>query len=327
MVGTIASLICLIIVGLGGTNQNNGSLNNLYFFRANTSQIQVNSSILNLPSLPANPVGTSIPNIDLINGSSSPAAQALGIKDFYHISLWNYCSGDFTKNSTGGVEDHVTFCSPHQNEFWFNPVDVWKLNNTVADKFFSKELKAGLDTYKTVAKWMFICYIVAIVSTIVEILVGFTALLSRLGSLATTIVSTVSSLFLIAFALTSTILYSTLVGTFNTAMKEYQIHASLGKTIYIYVWLAVAFSFISGFFWLISSCCCSGRSDRIKGYNQDGGRKGRRNAPYNYERVESPYMGHSGNVQPGYQAPLHGMPMQNMGGKNTAYEPFRHEGA
>ncbi len=322
MVGTIASLVCLIIVGLGGTNKDNAGFNNLYFFRANTSQIQVNSSILNLPS---NPVTNNIPNINVINGSSSPAASALGIKDFYHVSLWNYCSGDFSKNSSGQHNDVVTFCSPHQNEFWFNPVDVWKLNNTVADKFFSKELKSGLDTYKTVAKWMFICYIVAIISTIVEILVGFTALFSRLGSVATTIVSAVSSIFLIAFALTSTILYSTLTASFNTALKEYQIHGNLGRTIYVWVWLAVAFSLASGFFWMISSCCCSGRSDRIKGYG-DGGRKGRRNAPYNYERVESPYMGHSGNA-PGYQAPLHGMPMQNMGPKRTAYEPFRHEGA
>jgi len=322
MVGTIASLVCLIIVGLGGTNQHNTGMNNLYFFRANTSHIQVNSSILNLPS---NPVANNIPNINIINGSSSPTATALGIKDFYHISLWNYCSGDFSKNSSGQFNDEVTFCSPHQNEFWFNPVEVWKLNNTVADKLFSKELKAGLDTYKTVAKWMFICYIVAVISTIVEILVGFTALFSRLGSVATTIVSSISSLFLIGFALTSTILYSTLVASFNTALKEYQIHANIGRTIYIWVWLAVAFSLASGFFWMISSCCCSGRSDRIKGYN-DGGRKGRKNAPYNYERVESPYMGHSGNA-PSYQAPLHGMPMQNMGPQRTAYEPFRHEGA
>ena len=30
---TIASLVCLIMVGLGCTNSNSGSLNNLYFFR------------------------------------------------------------------------------------------------------------------------------------------------------------------------------------------------------------------------------------------------------------------------------------------------------
>ncbi len=77
----------------------------------------------------------------------------------------------------------------------------------------------------------------------------------RLGSVVTTIVSIISSLFLFAFALTSTILYSTLVETFNVGMKENQIHTSLGKTIYIYTWLAVSFSMLSSFFWLVSSCC------------------------------------------------------------------------
>ena len=325
MLATIASLICLIIIAVGGTDQNKSAYNDLYFFRANTSRIQVNSSLLSA-NVPSNIATDNIPNLNLINGSSSPAGSVLGIKDFYHISLWNYCSGDFSTNATGQSHDDVKYCSPHQNEFWFNPVDVWKLNQTLADKLFSKELKTGLDTYRTVAKWMFVAYVVAVCTTILEILVGITALFSRLGSLATTVVSTLSSIFLIAFALTATILYSTLVATFNTALYDYQIHASLGRTIYVYVWLAVTFSLAAGFFWLISSCCCSGRSDRIKGYGDRDGRKGKKNAAYNYERVESPYLGHSGNA-PGYQAPLHGMPMHNMGPRPTAYEPFRHEGA
>jgi len=252
VIGTITSLICLIVVGLGGTNH--AFLNNLYFFRANTSQIHIKSTILNLPGLPASPVGVSIPGIDLTHDSPTLVARSLGIKDFYHVSLWNYCSGDF-KNGTDGVEDHVIFCSPRQNHFWFNPVDIWKLNHTVADKLFSKELKAGLNKYKIVTNWMFVCYIAAVLSTIIEILIGLTALMYRLGSVVTTIVSIISSLFLFAFALTSTILYSTLVGTFNFGTKENQIHTSLGKTIYIYTWLAVGFSMVSGFFWLVSSCC------------------------------------------------------------------------
>jgi len=252
MIGTITSLICLIVVGLGGTNH--ASLNNLYFFRANTSQIHIKSTIPNVPGLPANPIGASIPGIDLTHDSSTLVARALGIKDFYHVSLWNYCSGDF-RDGTGGIKDHVTFCSPRQNDFWFNPVDIWKLNNTVTDKLFSKEHKAGLDEYKIVTNWMFVCYIAAVLSTTIEILIGLTALMYRLGSVATTIVSIISSLFLFAFALTSTILYSTLVGTFSFGMKENQIHTSLGKTIYIYIWLAVGFSMLSGFFWLVSSCC------------------------------------------------------------------------
>ena len=325
---TIASLVCLIIVALGGTNKDNSTYNKLYFFRANTSDITVSPSDLNLPD--NLPIGGSL------NATTSAAKTALGVADFYHVSLWNYCSGDFSQNSTGGVSDHVTYCSPHQNEFWFNPVEVWHLNNTVVDHLLSKELKDGLNTYKTVAKWMFIAYIVALMSTIVEIIVGVLALFSRWGSLATTIVSTISSIFLIAFALTSTILYATLTGTFNDALKKYNIHGSMGHNIYVAVWLAVAFSLAAGLFWLFSSCCCSGRSDRIKGYGDGPSRRKFRDeqGPYQYERVESPLRGGQGygaphQGGPGYQTPNthHGMPLGNVANKGTAYEPFRHESA
>ena len=323
---TIASLVCLVIVALGGTNKDNSAYNNLYFFRANTSHITVDPSDLNLPDAVSG----------VINESTGVVKSALGIDDFYHVSLWNYCSGNFSTNSSGGVSDHVTYCSPHENEFWFNPVEVWHLNNTVVDHFLDSEIKTGLNTYRTVAKWMFVAYIVALISTIVEIFVGVLALFSRWGSLATTIVSTISSFFVIAFALTSTILYATLTGTFNDALKKYNIHGNLGHSIYVVVWLAVAFSLGAGLFWLFSSCCCSGRSDRIKGYGDGPSRRKFRDeqGPYQYERVESPLRGGQGygapyQGGPGYQAPNahHGMPLNNVRNNGTAYEPFRHENA
>ena len=322
---TIASLVCLVLVGLGGTNKDNSTYNDLYFFRANTSDINVDPSLINLPS---NPVTDKI-----VSQAQGTVKTALNIKDFYHVSLWNYCSGDFNTNSTGSVTDSVTFCSPHTNEYWFNPVEVWGLNNTGVDQFFSPELRTGLNTYQTVAKWMFIAYLVALISTIVEILVGFLALFSRLGSVATTIISTISALFTIAFALTATILYASLAATFNSALNKYNIHGSLGRSLYITTWLAVAFSLAAGLFWLFSSCCCSGRSDRIKGYaDGESGRKTRGNAfasqqqhrsPYNYQRMDSPVQG--GLAYDGAHA---GYSMGHVGQqRRTAYEPFRHTDA
>ena len=324
---TIASLVCLIIVGLGGTNKNNSTYNNLYFFRANTSDITIDPSDLNLPA--------NTPISGILNDTTSTVTSALGVAEFYHVSLWNYCSGDFSKNSSGGVTDHVTYCSPHQNEFWFNPISVWHLNNTVVDHLLDKEIRSGLNTYRVVAKWMSIAYIVALIATILEILIGILALFSRLGSLATTIVSTISSIFVFAFALTATILYATLTGTFNDALKKYNIHGNLGHNIYVVTWMAVAFSLAAGFFWLISSCCCSGRSDRIKGYGDGPARRRFRDeqGPYQYERVESPLRGGQAygtapyQAGPGYQAPPQGTPLGNMGSRGTAYEPFRHENA
>ena len=309
---TIASLVCLIIVGLGGTNKSNSTFNDLYFFRANTSSITVDPTDLNLPS---NDLTNAI-----IGQTTDAVKQSLNIYDFYHISLWNYCAGNFTSDSTStsnsSMSDNVTYCSPHTNEFWFNPVDVWGLNNTGVDKFFSKELQDGLSAYKTTTKWMFIAYIVALIATIVEILVGFFALFSRLGSLATTIVSGISSLFYVAFALTSTILYSVLTGTFNTALSKYNIHGSLGHSVYVSIWLGTAFSLGAGLFWMFSSCCCSGRSDRIKGYGDSGPSRGHR-----YDRVGSPMPPQQGFA---YGQPA-GHPMGPVGGqRQTSYEPFRH---
>lgn len=317
---TIASLVCLIIVGLGGTNKSNATFNNLYFFRANTSRITVDPTDLSLPS-------NALTNA-IVGGTTSAVKEAVGIYDFYHISLWNYCAGNFTSNAANSsTSDNVTYCSPHTNEFWFNPVEVWGLNNTGVDQFFSKELRDGLAAYQTTAKWMFIAYVVALISTIVEILVGFFALFSRWGSLATTIVSSVSSLFYIAFALTSTILYAVLTGTFNSALEKYDIHGSLGHSIYVTVWLGTAFTLGAGLFWMFSSCCCSGRSDRMKDYGNGRSARGPK-----YDRVGSPMPppapnGGFGYGQPaaqGYQVPSshHMGPVGAQ--RQTSYEPFRH---
>lgn len=347
---SIASLVCLVLVGLGGTNKNNNTYNNYYFFRANTSDITISPSDLPI-SIPDTPLTDGI-----LNETTSAVATALGIYDFYHVSLWNYCAGNYTTESgnASSVTEKVTYCSERQNAFWFNPVDVWHLNNTNIDHFFSKELRSGLNTYRTVSRWMFIAYVVALISTIVEILVGFTALFSRLGSLATTVVSTVSSIFILGFALTSTILYSTLTGTFNHALTKYNVRGHMGHNMYVAAWLGTAFSLGAGLFWLLSSCCCSGRSDRMKGYDKKSGkasgagwgrRKGSKGVgmpfvgktPYQYNRVESPERGglsygepaggypnlsHSGQ-QPHYSSG----PVASGGQRQSNYEPFRHHGA
>ena len=323
---SIASLVCLILVGLGGTNKSNNYLNSLYFFRANASNIDIDPKLLDLPD-------NALTN-QLVDGATETVKTALDVKDIYHVHLWNYCDGDIANNGTDHrSSDKITFCSPRKTYFWFNPVEVWGLNNTKIDQVFSKELRGGLSAYKTATKWLFICYVVALIATVVEILVGFLALFSRLGSLATTIVSCVSTVFFVGFALTATILYGTLAGTFNTALNKYNIRGSLGKNIYVATWLGVAFSVAAGLFWLLSSCCCSGRSEKIKGYGD--GKKGKGESyggmpgagffgqkPYNYQRMGSP----EGGMPYHSQAQGGSHPMQTFGNqKQTAYEPFRHD--
>lgn len=299
---TIASLACLVFIYLGGFKKNSSTFTDLYFLKADASNFTANpnfdiSSSTNLDNNLLNAFKNSYTNHNL--------------SDIYTVYLFNYCSGN--KSTDGSYS--LTYCSPRKNEFWFNPVEVWDLNDTSVSNLFPSKLNDGLKAYHTVSKWMFIAYEVALWSTVIEIVVGLTAIFSRWGSFLTTIVSSVSSTFVFAAALTSTILYSTLAATFNSVLKPYRIHASLSTHTLAVVWLAVAFSLGAGFFWLISVCCCSGRSD-------SPGRKKVmvEKTPYTYERVASPYMGHrEGDV------PMHNMPSgsHQAYAPGNAYEPFR----
>ena len=112
------------------------------------------------------------------------AQKTLKLQDYYTVYLENYCSWN--------GNDKYTFCSPRQTEFWFNPVEVWGLNGTGVESLFPKELTDGLNTYKDVAKYMFIIYVIALAATIIELLVGITAMFSRWGSFFTTFIAAVS---------------------------------------------------------------------------------------------------------------------------------------
>ena len=118
------------------------------------------------------------------------------LKDFYTVSLWNYCSG-----TTDSKTHSLTFdyCGKPKASYWFNPLEVWGLNETDGAGSagqFPKQVKAAMKTYQTVARWMFVAYVAAFITTLVEFIIGIFAVLSRWGSFVTTIISCVS-LFLI----------------------------------------------------------------------------------------------------------------------------------
>ncbi|KAH0541509.1 hypothetical protein GP486_008710 [Trichoglossum hirsutum] len=224
------------------------------------------------------------------------------LKDFYTVALWNYCSGTKDKK-TGDLT--FDYCGKPESSYWFNPLEVWGLNETGGAGLagqFPKEVKKAMKTYQTVARWMFTAYVCAFVATAVELIV--------------------SSVLILLASITSTALYASIAASFNTALKSFGIHGSLGRPMMTTTWLAVAFSWAAGLFWLFSACCVSGKSNskRVKVEK----------APYTYERVASPYMGQSANER-GVHHPAAGenVHMHDLGaahkGKNRgeAYEPFR----
>jgi hypothetical protein len=143
-----------------------------------------NSTLSNqLITLAENAIGNNTQTKDLVNSLEQDSA----LRDFYDIGLWGYCAG----NTTGNGDFNVDFCSPRRAEFYFNPVEVWGLDKGGLDTLLPDNLTKEVEVYRKVSQWMFIAYQIAIGTTAIELLIGLTAILSRLGSLATSIVSAV----------------------------------------------------------------------------------------------------------------------------------------
>lgn len=305
---TVASLVCLLLVMIGQLGSNNKAPStslgqDLYFFKADTSNFTADpQSILNKVDDAGDKLNINNDLLDALTG----AASSKDLKDFYQVGLWSYCEGD----KTDGVEK-ITFCSSSKTQFWFDPLDVWGLKNTSVQNVLGEDLQKGLNTYRKVAGWMNWAFIIAVVLTAAEFIVGFFAIFSRWGSLVTTILSTASSVFSIAAAATATAVYGVLTGVFHTALEPYNIETSMGNKMLQVLWLGVAFSIASGLFWMLSVCCCSGKSGNKKMVVEK--------TPYTYERVSSPAFGQQGHqlqTAPGFKPNAHGQPA-------TAYEPYR----
>jgi hypothetical protein len=94
-------------------------------------------------------------------------------------------------------------------------------------------------------------------------------------------------------------------------------------------WLAVAFSIGASAFWLVSICCCSGRSSHNKDRHSKDAPAGQAFVPFGQNRGYQP-LGESGIQHPNPYGGA-GHEMQDFGtagpykGRETAYEPFRHE--
>ena len=260
--------------------------------------------------------GTTGSNLTVLGGALEAAKQALDMKDYYTIYLRGYCGWN--------GDDTYANCSSPKAIFYFDPIKIWGLDtNTTGlavEELLPSDLKTGLDTYVKVSKAMSVVYIMAIAATAITILVGISAIFSRWGSFATTFFAAASGIFFLAGSAIAIALFATLKTVMNKQLEDdYGIHTTLGKKAYYTTWIGTAFAVASGFFWLISVCCCTGKSPYNPG-GKDARRTRAEKTPYTYERVGSPYLGPQGG-----QA----VPLTNMGGaaqhaqRQTAYEPFR----
>ncbi|KAL2822731.1 SUR7/PalI family-domain-containing protein [Aspergillus cavernicola] len=309
---TVAALICLIIVGIGSTDNGTDSLRDLYFSQADLRDLNSSSPIQSSVSDVLDDLNISVDDGD-ISTALEEVQKYFNIPDFYNIGLLGYCEGNITNDKY-----HVSNCSSPKAEFWFNPVDVWNLATLGLENALPDDVDNALNVYKNVSKWMFVAYVIAFAATALELLLGITAIFSRWGSCVTTLIAIAAFLFTAAASATSTAMFAVVTGVFNDQIKPYGIEGSMGRNIYAATWLATAFSLAAALFWAISSCCCSGRSPYNHRHGRNRGSITAEKAPYTYEPVGSAY--------PSPQPPYTAAPPQYPQGpqRTTSYEPFRH---
>ncbi|EXJ95795.1 hypothetical protein A1O1_00919 [Capronia coronata CBS 617.96] len=312
---SVGVLVCMVLLFVAGTSSGDKGTNDLYFLKINLTDLTLSTSA----NLPSEIDGA---NTTILGGALQAAKQALGMKDYYTIYLRSYCSWN--------GNDVYANCTDSKTYFWFNPIEVWGLNDTgiSVDDYLPRSFRDGLDSYHAASKAMFVLYAAALAASCLTILVGFSAIFSRWGSFFTTFFAAAMAVATIGATGTATAIFLILRTALNHTLKDdYGIHSSVGTKALAVTWIGTVFAVAAAFFWLLSVCCCSSRSP----YNP-GSREARRTraekTPYTYERVGSPYLGPSdqqavplSNLGPGNHGGGYVPPYQHPRG--AAYEPFR----
>lgn len=103
-----------------------------------------------------------------------------------------------------------------------------------------------------------------------------------------------------------------LKGAFKGSLNQFGVEGFVGHNFITTTWVMTVLSLCSAVFWMMSMCCCSGRTKKVM--DNKGKTKGTKveHTGGSYQRVASPYQG--GSTPPTYG-----------GGKPVpGYEPMRH---
>jgi len=190
----------------------------------------------------------------------------------------NYCSGVVVltgdpdgsgPNPATGNDTKVTYCSPIDGLYAFNPVDIFKTelisNYTINDLGIPTDVEDGAKALALAYKVMFICYVIGVALSGICVLLGLTV-----GWLETRVVAGIVGLLsiLTAFALAvgagiATVISIKLKDVFNEFM---------GSKVNVWVdndggrflglsWAAVLVMVLAMIYWVFG-CCCGGSAGR-----------------------------------------------------------------
>jgi hypothetical protein len=171
-------------------------------------------------------------------------------------------------------------------------------------------------------RWTQITFMMAVIATIAELVVGIFALCSRIGSCCAFINSLISTGLTVCVASLVTIFAGGFVGILKAGNANFHTNGDLGNSSLLGVaWLSVVFSIASGLFWLFSVCCCKPThhpKDKYPATTAVGDMQYRQPAPTgSYQRMQEPVFPAVHTGQPS------GVPGARSS-RNGPYEPFQH---
>ncbi|KAI5864775.1 SUR7/PalI family-domain-containing protein [Durotheca rogersii] len=301
---TVASIVCMLIVGLAGVaNQN------LYLFRIDVTDLSI--SPVALASIIGNltGVGDIQSQVDSLKSTVDESGKNLSesLNDAKNNLLVNTRSPspapqDISSIINGvlnsGSDSNVTaaelglantydftlwgFCATAANGTqnctqarfdWatdeLNIDFLHRLNNASGlNVTIPQEVEDSLTTFKTLIRWTEVVYVIAIVGLGIELVIGLFTACSRAVSCLTWLVSGIATLAVIAAASMMTAVAIVPVGLVVAATSQYGGRANVNGSFLAVAWLAVAFGLGASLFWLFSVCCCKPESRASKRSSQ-----------------------------------------------------------
>ncbi|EEU45113.1 uncharacterized protein NECHADRAFT_41644 [Fusarium vanettenii 77-13-4] len=221
------SIPFLILVIIGNTHINS-TLNDIYFFQLDVSQV----------------IPISVENSNLLNS----VARSLGLHDFYQVGLWNFCEGY--------LDEGVTFCSEPKQFYWFNPVEIM-ISELLAGAQIALPSQAVtvLNLLKMGSKIMYAFFMGGISVNFVLIFASLLVIRTRWFSLLLTLLAAIASIFVSVAAIIATVI-SIAAKVALTAQDQLNIRANIGVKMFAFMWIAAIFTDVAFLLHAAMGCCC-----------------------------------------------------------------------
>jgi hypothetical protein len=199
---------------------------------------------------------------------SKTKAAELGLADFYTVGLWNTCEGKFKVDKDDDKPIwKITKCNKAKGDFYFDMVKILKQSSHFKDNSddIPKRIQDAKSLSKKLHKVVLLCYLVAVIASIISFLVGWFGLFSRWGSCVTLLFVLIAMGTTFAASLMATLIFQGYRGAFRLTRSKFGVDTQINGLVQALAWIAFAITFVASFFWIFSSCCCSGKRDKIMG--------------------------------------------------------------